>query len=130
MSERLVPTDTGVKWHVAPAHGLVVPSDTMTRAVAVPARRLSTPGSRLTEAIEDARHSGRLPEEPLGTLAREVNRLAGSRMAGGYIGRLMRSERGQRIAPEVAFAMADVLGVEPRWLWLGQGEKHAQTRTK
>jgi hypothetical protein len=43
----------------------------------------------------------------------------------GYLGRVIRGERGQSIEPAAAFRLADVLHVEARWLWIGEGPRHA-----
>lgn len=89
----------------------LVPSDTVGEA----AKQVDEDfGARLRIAMKNAGLSQ-------WEVARRVNERAGTKHQGGAVGRWKRGERGQRIEPAALFALADVLGVEARWLWLGEG---------
>ena len=106
----VVPVGTGVKRHVArranPGLGIGVVSE-------------QTFGERLRTAVENAGLTQ-------GEVARRLNALAGTSWTAGYVGRLMKATRpGDRVDRVVAFALPDLLGVEPRWLWTGVGRMSA-----
>lgn len=105
MDRSVVPTGTGVNWHRSRAGRSPVPSDTDVETFA----------DRLSAAVKN---SGLTQ----GEVARRVNDAAGTDWIAGYVGRLMSGKRkAKTMSPEAVLALPHVLGVEARWLWLGEG---------
>ncbi len=93
----------------------LVPSGTM------PNEKPRTPfGERLTEARLEAGIKSQ------NELAKLLAAHLGKDPAkdGGNISRLCSGERGKQVEVATIFALADILKVEPRWLWLGTGVKN------